>query len=262
MLEKIIEVVKVAGTYAKSHRGNLLVSVKDDTSLVTNVDVAIEDMLKTRLSELCPQANFLGEESGGITEDITFIIDPIDGTNNYIKGIGNYAISVAYGRFKDGIFIAEIGVVYDCVENKIYYAKFGEGSWVQNQTTGDTSALSVTDISDIGNAVIGFGFPYNKKRNTKLCEAVNKIQDKVLDMKRIGPSSADICKIAEGRLDGYLELDLQLWDIAGSRLILEEAGGVLSDWNGETLKDIKTDLIAGSKKTVVFILNLISSFNS
>ncbi|MDR1523233.1 MAG: hypothetical protein LBS29_04715 [Endomicrobium sp.] len=254
MIERIIEIVKVAGAYTRYRRDSVTITVKEDSSLITNVDMEVDSLLKNELSKTFSRINFYNEEGGGKREGKVFILDPIDGTNNFIKNVGSYTISVGYGEFTESGFVSEIGVVYDCVENKIYYAQRDKGAKLLNLIKGQISDICVSNNFDLSEYVIAFGCPYNKHRNDEIFSLIKKLQDKAFDIKRIGPASADICKVAEGRLDGYIEFDLHLWDIAAAQIILEEAGGRLSVL-GKSAD--KIDIIVAGDMAIEFILEMI-----
>lgn len=185
---------------------------------MTTVDTKIENELKIELHELIPDAGFIAEESGqSLKAGLNWVIDPIDGTTNFIYGLP-YAVSVALTELNQTV----IGVVYNPKTDALYYACKGQGSYAVKN--GITKRLSVGRFSDEEGLAI-FGMPYNREKTGKIFDIAKKVYQFSSDLKRIGPSSLDICMVAEGRAKLYFELDLKIWDISAGILILTEAGG-------------------------------------
>lgn len=198
---------------------NYDVELKGKGNFVTTTDIAIEDSLIKELKCIIPQSGFVSEESGEeLSNDYNWIIDPIDGTTNYIHGFP-YAVSVALSYKSINNIV--LGVVYSPLNNSIYYACKGKGSYL---IRGEKIKKLHTDSNSIDGIAI-FGMPYNRDKTSKILSVVEKYYPFFSDIKRIGPSSLDICLVAEGKADVYFELDLKLWDIAAGILILLEAGG-------------------------------------
>jgi len=217
--EKIIPTIKsvVDRHLAISFR----VEKKGHGNFVTSTDKEIEKELKIQLHELIPCAGFIAEESSKDSNlELNWVIDPIDGTTNFIYGLP-YAVSVALTRQEIGQII--LGVVYSPKTNTIYYACRGQGSYVVSN--GITQRLHVGNFIDNEGIAI-FGMPYNRDKTAKIFDIAQKVYKVSSDLKRIGPSSLDICMVAEGKAKLYFELDLNIWDICAGILILSEAGGV------------------------------------
>lgn len=193
---------------------------KGHGNFVTSVDREMENELKIHLHRLIPDAGFIAEESGkALKARLNWVIDPIDGTTNFIYGLP-YAVSVAL--IVQEIRQVVIGVVYNPKTNTLYYACNGQGSYVVNN--GVTKRLRVGDFSDEEGVAV-FGMPYNREKTDKILNAAKRVYKFSSDLKRIGPSSLDICMVAEGKAKLYFELDLNIWDICAGILILTEAGG-------------------------------------
>lgn len=214
--EKLIPLIKnIAKKYVEVP---FQVEKKDHGNFVTTVDIKIENELKIELYKLIPDAGFITEESGqDLKTRLNWVIDPIDGTTNFIYGLP-YAISVALTELNQAV----IGVVYSPKTDTLYYACIGQGSYVVKN--GITKRLSVGKFSDEEGLAI-FGMPYNREKTGKIFNIAKKVYQFSSDLKRIGPSSLDICMVAEGKANLYFELDLKIWDICASVLILGEAGG-------------------------------------
>lgn len=196
------------------------VEKKGHGNFVTSTDKEIEKELKVSLHELILDAGFIAEESN---EDSIFqlnwVIDPIDGTTNYIYGFP-YSVSVALARQENRQII--LGVVYNPKTNTFYYACSGQGSYAISN--GIKQRLHVGKFPDNEGVAI-FGMPYNRQKTAKIFDVAQKVYKFSSDLKRIGPSSLDICMVAEGKAKLYFELDLNLWDICAGVLVLSEAGG-------------------------------------
>lgn len=193
---------------------------KGHGNFVTSVDKAMEQELKESLHQLVHEAGFIAEESDEESKaELNWVIDPIDGTTNFIFGLP-YAVSVALTAQKIRRVI--LGVVYNPRSRTLYYACEGEGSFIIEN--GIKKQLKIGMFPDNEGIAI-FGMPYNREKTGKIFDIAKRIYKFVSDLKRIGPSSLDICMVAEGKAKLYFELDLNIWDICAGVLILTEAGG-------------------------------------
>lgn len=220
MLDKIIEAVKKAGEIYKSAGENLGIESKGSAvNLVTKYDKKIQDFLFSELSGIIPGCSFLGEEGEGskeLSDGYCFIIDPIDGTTNFIKGYQHSAISV--GLAKDKELIA--GVVLDPDLDNIFYAEKGKGAYLNGKK------IHVSDC-DLEHSLVLFGTcPYEHDLAKKTFRLTEEIFYRAIEVRRGGSAALDICYVAAGKADLYYELILRPWDFAGATVILREAGGV------------------------------------
>lgn len=195
------------------------------TDPVTVVDTETESLLRDRLALLRPGEPVLGEEGGGPAASqakqsgvVTWVLDPIDGTVNFVYGIPSYAVSVA--AQVDGVSVA--GAVADVVAGEVYSAARGLGARV----TGDGGAreLRCTRIDDLSMALVGTGFGYSPQRRSAQAALLTKMLPMVRDMRRVGSAALDLCMVAAGRLDAHYEHGLNVWDWAAGALIATEAG--------------------------------------
>ena len=199
------------------------VEKKGHGNFVTDADQRIEGELKRRLGELLPGSDFLAEESGLETKDnpvYRWIIDPIDGTTNFLYGLP-YTVSVALEHVPTGGIL--IGVVLAPQEDAVYYAVKGRGSW--RITAGREEQIHTKPCSG-DEGIILFGLPYDRSKTERIFSIAKEYFAACSDLKRIGPASLDICRVACGIAKLYFELDLHEWDVAAGILILQEAGGV------------------------------------
>ena len=195
------------------------------TDPVTVVDTETERLLRDRLAQLRSEDAVLGEEIGGPTDPataaagtVTWVLDPIDGTVNFVYDIPSYAVSVA--AQVDGVSVA--GAVADVVGGRLYSAAAGLGAYV-----GDAEGsrrLRCSAVDELSLALVGTGFAYSKQRRTVQAALVSKLLPAVRDVRRIGSAALDLCMVAAGRLDAYYEHGLQRWDCAAGALIAAEAG--------------------------------------
>lgn len=245
MLQEIIEIVKKAGEIYRSADKDKGVEQKgSNVNLVTKYDKMIQDYLVDELTKIVPNANFLDEEGDDnkeLTDGYCFIIDPIDGTTNFIKGFQHSAISVGLAKDKELI----IGVVLDPDLDNIFYAEKGNGAYLNGER------ISVSDCT-LENSLVLFGTcPYEHELAHKTFELTEKVFYKALEVRRGGSAALDICYVAAGKADLYYELILRPWDWAGATLILREAGGAATTVDGEELdaNEIKSYL-CGNKKNI------------
>ncbi|BBX17259.1 inositol monophosphatase [Mycolicibacterium duvalii] len=194
------------------------------TDPVTVVDTETERLLRTRINELRPGERILGEEEGGPAGgdgELTWVLDPIDGTVNFLYGIEAYAVSVGVQR--DGLSVA--GAVADVAGGAIYSAAAGRGARVRRR--GISTTLRCSRADDLATALIGTGFSYERARRERQGRVVAELLPSVRDLRRIGSCALDLCMVAAGRLDGYYEDGVQRWDWAAGALIAAEAGARL-----------------------------------
>ncbi|KRE36871.1 inositol monophosphatase [Janibacter sp. Soil728] len=206
------------------------------TDIVTVMDQRSQDHLLARLGELRPQDGFAGEERGARASEsgITWVVDPIDGTVNYLYEIPAYAVSVAAvvgDPGVDGAWQPVAGAVVNPVTGERYTAWLGGGSW---RSVGDEEPrrLHVTETS-LGQALCGTGFGYDADRRAWQAAVLTHVLPRVRDIRRLGSAALDLCRVAEGSLDVYYERGLNPWDVAAGWLVATEAGAVVSDLHGQ-----------------------------
>jgi myo-inositol-1(or 4)-monophosphatase len=195
------------------------------TDPVTVVDTETERLLRDRLAQLRPGDPILGEEGGGPADPaatpadaVTWVLDPIDGTVNFVYGIPAYAVSV--GAQINGVSVA--GAVADVVAGRVYSAAVGLGAHVVDEH--GTEPLRCAAVDDLSMALLGTGFGYSRRRRAIQAALVAQMLPVVRDVRRIGSAALDLCMVAAGRLDAFYEHGLQVWDRAAGALIAAEAG--------------------------------------
>ncbi|MDT8439521.1 MAG: inositol monophosphatase family protein [Wenzhouxiangellaceae bacterium] len=192
---------------------------------VSEIDRACEELIRTELKRRYPEHAIVGEEQGGKVGDAehVWLVDPIDGTTNYLRGIPHYAVSIALlvrGR-------VEHGVILDPVRDELFTASRGDGAMLNNRR------IRVSGREQLDGAIVGTALPFRSRRLLPAYMGMfNAITEKAEDIRRAGAASLDLAYVACGRLDGYWELALKPWDTAAGALLVQEAGGVVMDIAG------------------------------
>jgi myo-inositol-1(or 4)-monophosphatase len=219
LTELAVALAQHAGALARDgRRARFGVDTKSTpTDVVTEVDRAVESWLVAEIGRLRPDDAVLGEEGGGRagTSGVRWVIDPIDGTVNFVLGIPQYAVSIAAER--DGVAVA--GAVHNPESGETFWATRGAGAWLdERRLTGPARDVPLSQ------AVIGTGFAYDSARRRRQVAVLAELIDQIADIRRAGAASLDLCAVAAGRLDAYYEVGLNPWDWAAGLLIAQEAG--------------------------------------
>ena len=217
-----------AAAFIRSQAGKVSeqeVETKEHNSLVSYVDKTAEEILVTGLRAILPGAGFITEEKTTQQEEsnYTWIIDPLDGTTNFLQNIPMYCVSV--GLTHNGELV--VGIVSDVVHRETYYAWKGGGAWCNGVP------ISVSDRALVADAVVATGFPYAAKNiSPQLVDVFEYFLKNARGIRRLGSAALDLAYVACGRFDVYYETSLNAWDIAGGILLVKEAGGSVSDFSG------------------------------
>lgn len=203
----------------------LQISEKGPGDFVSRADIMAERTLRKELERTRPDYGFLGEEGGETKGDgrNRWIVDPLDGTTNFLHGIPHFAISI--GLERDGEIVA--GLVYDPMRDEMFFAEKGAGAFMNEKR------LRVSARQHLGDSVIGTGIPFRERGNhpyyLKLLEAV---MGNTAGVRRMGAAALDLAYVAAGRFDGFFEIGLSPWDIAAGIILIREAGGYVSEIDG------------------------------
>jgi myo-inositol-1(or 4)-monophosphatase len=230
------------------------VATKQQSDYVTEVDKAAEAAIIDVLSDAYPKYAILAEESGSSTgsegdSEFQWIIDPLDGTTNFIHGFPQYAVSI--GLAQNGVM--QHGVVYDPNRNELFTASKGGGAFLNDKR------IRVGNRTKLADALIGTGFPYRVFDKMDQYLAIFKeLTQKTAGMRRPGAASLDLAWVASGRLDGFWEFGLSPWDMAAGALLITEAGGLVGDIKGEQDYLATGDMLAGNPKIFSQLLQIIS----
>lgn len=216
---------EVFGGDAHAGAGDAVRTKTTPTDPVTVVDTDTERLLRDRLAQLRSGDPILGEEGGGpadqtttAADTVTWVLDPIDGTVNFVYGIPAYSVSVAAQI--DGVSVA--GAVADVVAGQVYSAGAGLGAHLTDEQ--GTRPLRCSAVDELSMALLGTGFAYSRRRRTAQAALLARMLPVVRDVRRIGSAALDLCMVAAGRLDAYYEHGLHVWDCAAGALIAAEAG--------------------------------------
>ena len=229
LMNVMVKAARRAGRSLKRDLGeieNLQVSMKGPANFVSLADKRAEEMLYADLSKARPGYGFLGEEGGnrdGTDKSHTWIVDPLDGTTNFLHGIPQFAVSI--GLLREDTIIA--GLIYNPANDELYMAEKGAGAFLND------TRLRVAARKQLNECVIACGLPHIGRGDHELSRMeMTALQPKVAGLRRFGAASLDLAFVAAGRLDGYWERNLQPWDIAAGLILIKEAGGTVGDING------------------------------
>ena len=238
----MIEAAQAAGRKLLRDFGEvemLQVSRKGPGDFVSNADHKAEKVIFESLSKMRPGYGFLMEEGGsveGTDRTHRFIIDPLDGTTNFLHGMPHFAVSI--GLERDGELHA--GVVHDVVKNEVFWAETGHGAWLENRR------LKVAARRKLSEAVFATGIPFlAKSGHREFLEELASIMTDVAGIRRFGSAALDLAYVAAGRFDGFWERSLQPWDIAAGVVLVREAGGIVEGLN-ETDFMVSGDIVCGN----------------
>ncbi len=229
------EYTKVASEVARSAGAILLegfgttfeISNKEGkNNLVTEYDKRSEEYIINSLRKHFPEFSFLAEESGitanGSKNEFMWVIDPLDGTVNYARNLPIFSVSIALIRQKEII----CGVIYNPVLNELFVAEKGKGSFL------NSSKLTVSNCDNLDSSFLVTGFPYNINTNPGHCvDQFVQMLKRGIPVRRLGSAALDLAYVAAGRFDGFWEINLNPWDVAAGVLLIQEAGGVVSQYN-------------------------------
>ena len=228
---------------------------KGDKDLVSNLDEHAEHMICSNLREQFPNIPIYAEEEGGAKDANTrWIIDPIDGTTNFVQGIPHFAVSIALQWEGEVV----VGVTYDPSKNELFSAIKEGGAFLNDQP------IYCSPSCDIGDAVLATGFPYDRhQRADELLTYVRAFMMRARGIRRFGAATLDMAYVACGRMDGFWEFGLQPWDVAAGTLLIAEAGGVCSQIDGGPINiDAPQVLTANSNPLWDEMLRIIQSVES
>jgi myo-inositol-1(or 4)-monophosphatase len=231
----------------------LQVSLKGPGNFVSAADRRAEEILQAELSKARPNFGFLMEERGRIAgkdKANQWVVDPLDGTTNFLHGIPLFAISIAL--VKDGVPVA--GVVYNPVSDELYVAERGRGAYLNDRR------LRVAARRNLVDCVICCGIPHHGRGDPALFrKELAAVQDKVAGVRRTGAAALDMAWVAAGRFDGFWERGLSAWDLAAGLILVREAGGFATDLDGGDSVLEKGSVVAGNEEIQRALLSVLNS---
>jgi myo-inositol-1(or 4)-monophosphatase len=258
MLNIAIKAARAAGSIinrAALDLDVLKIGRKGPNDFVSEVDRAAEMAIINILLEAYPGHGILAEESGrehgAQNSEFVWIIDPLDGTTNFLHGFPVYAVSIALAHRN----VVQQAVVYDPTRNDLFYASKGRGAFMNDRR------LRVSKRLRLGDALIGTGFPFRKGDNFKrYVKMFEEIMQSCAGLRRPGAAALDLCYVAAGYYDGFFETGLQPWDIAAGSLLITEAGGLIGNFTGESDYLHQREVVAGNPKVYGQLVQILTPY--
>jgi myo-inositol-1(or 4)-monophosphatase len=254
--QDVEDIAMEAGNFIRNERKKISeedVKLKSAASLVTYVDTTSEEQIVKALKKIIPKAGFITEEET-VTEKgkkFNWIIDPLDGTTNYIHGISPHSVSIALMENDELV----LGVVYEIGLNEMFRAWKGSPAFLNGKE------ITVATASEPENTLIGTGFPYyNFDRVDGYIRVLKHLMKSTRGLRRFGSAAVDLSYVASGRFNAFFEHGLHAWDVAAGALILKQAGGVVSDFNGGNNWLYGGEIIAASKNFFDPLYNIINQY--
>lgn len=238
-LDAAVGAAKAAGDLLREGFGRQRsIRFKGEVDLVTEMDERAEGIIREALIGAFPDHGMLAEESGSLAggNDARWIVDPLDGTTNYAHGLPVFAVSVALERSGEIV----LGVVHDPMRDETFVAEKNQGATLNGE------ALRTTETDELAHALVATGFPYDRNDVPAALELFGRLSLRARGLRRLGAAALDLCYVAAGRLDAYYERGIHAWDVAAGALILEEAGGRVTDYRGGPFAPDGGELVASN----------------
>ena len=220
---------------------------KGDVDLVTVADRTVETLIRTRISEVFPQHGIYGEEGTRerLDAEYRWYVDPLDGTTNFAHGFPQFCVSMGLERRpseikqeEDGELIA--GVIYDPMRDELFAAERGRGTWINGKQ------VHVSRVPQLAEALLATGFPSRKRHSSPNIHFYQEFTLRSHGVRRAGSAALDLAYVASGRLDGFWELNLNPWDTAAGILLVQEAGGSVTDFAGAPVRLASNEVLASN----------------
>ncbi|TDQ17173.1 myo-inositol-1(or 4)-monophosphatase [Algoriphagus boseongensis] len=256
LLEQTQEVAKEVGAFIRKERSHFNVDKvehKGFNDLVSYVDKEAERQIVEKLSAILPEAGYITEEGTNTTqaEVYNWVIDPLDGTTNFIHGIPVFSVSIALME-KDQVIL---GVVYEINRHECFYAKKGGGAFCND------TPIQVSKAPDLAASLISTGFPYyNFELIDRYLNSMKSLMQKTHGLRRLGSAAVDLCYVATGRTEGFFEYNLNSYDVAAGTLIVQEAGGTVTDFIGGDDFIFGRKVVASNGRIHTEFLNVLNEF--
>ena len=259
MLNVAIKAARSAGTIinrASLDLDALKINTKSPNDFVTEVDQRAEEIIIETLLTAYPGHGILAEESGRThgapNSEYVWIIDPLDGTTNFIHGFPYYAVSIALA-FRDQV---QQAVVYDPTRNDLFYASKGRGAFLNDRR------LRVSKRTRMSDSLISTGFPFRKGDNFKrYVKMFEEVMQNCAGLRRPGAAALDLCYVAAGHCDAFFETGLNPWDIAAGSLMITEAGGLIGNFTGEADFMYQREVVAGNPKIYGQMVGILAPYS-
>lgn len=240
--QKVISTARETGNFIRKKRAKFSldqVQAKGLHDFVTNVDKASEDQIFNSLKNILPEAGFLGEEN---THNIkgklyNWIVDPLDGTTNFIHGLYPYAVSIALMKDKDIV----LGVIYEIGADEVFYA------WENSNAFCNNKIISVSETAFLKDSLLATGFPYSDfSKIQSFMKSMEFFMKHTHGLRRLGSAAVDLAYLARGDFDGFYEYNLHAWDVAAGAFIVQQAGGKVCDFSGGNNYIFGNEIIASN----------------
>ncbi len=237
-----IQAARAAGELlAEQFRKPHQIRYKGAANLVTEMDQQAEELIRDLLTRARPDVPILGEEGGGERGrlPLRWVVDPLDGTTNYAHGYPFFAVSIALAQAGEVV----VGVVYNPVLDELFAARRGGGATLNGQP------IHVSQTGELGRSLLASGFPYDAWTSPRdNGEEWHRFLKRVVSLRSDGAAALDLCHVAAGRIDGYWELVLEPWDMAAGALIVEEAGGQVTQVDGSPFRLDRPSVLASNRR--------------
>lgn len=256
MCFEVREIARSAGNFIRNERQRLTskdVEIKSTASFVTYVDKSSEQYIVAELKKIFPEAGFITEEGTAYSADETFrwVIDPLDGTTNYIHDVIPHSVSIALIEKEEPV----IGVVYEIGLDEMFYAWKGSWSYLNH------SVIKVSESLKHEDTLIATGFPYyDFDQIENYIEVLRFLMKHTRGLRRMGSAAVDLSYVAAGRFDAFFEHALHSWDVAAGALILKQAGGVVTDFNGGNNWLFGGEIVATNKNYFNAFYKIVNQF--
>ena len=240
IIKEVVELSKKVGVYLREEQKKIksdIVEKKGEYDFVTYVDKTAEQKIIAQLKTILPEAGFIAEENSEkrVDKDFMWIIDPLDGTTNYIHGMSPFAISI--GLMENQKMVG--GVVYEVGLDECFYA------WKEGKAYLNEKEITVSNTNKLEDSLLATGFPYyDYSRLEPFMETLSYFIQNTHGVRRLGTAATDLIYVACGRLEGYYEYGLSSWDVAAGAFIVQQAGGKVSDYKGENNYIFGKEIIA------------------
>jgi myo-inositol-1(or 4)-monophosphatase len=247
---------KAVGEFIRKEKGKInqeLIETKSLHSYVTYVDKQSEQMIVDGLKQILPQAGFITEEETetALSDKMNWIVDPLDGTTNFIHGLEPFSVSIALEEQKEIV----AGVVYEVGKNECFYAYKGSDAYLNGEV------ISVSTNKTLADSLIATGFPYyDFKKNEAILESLAYFMKHTQGIRRFGSAATDLVYVACGRFDAFYEYSLNVWDVAAGAFIVERAGGKVSDFKGGDNYMFGKEMVAGNAFVFEEFLSVIKTY--
>ncbi len=254
LTKQVCNISRAVGSYVRNELNKVRksdVEEKDKNSFVTYVDKEAENRLVNELSKLVPGAGFIAEENQELdkSQEVNWIIDPLDGTTNFIHGIPFFAISIALMEKNHVV----LGVVYEISTQEIFYA------WKDSPAFFNRDEIRVSRTESVNDALFATGFPYyDYSRMEEYIEVFKNLLKNSRGLRRMGSAALDLAYVAAGRFDGFYEYGLHPWDVAAGSFIVQQAGGKVTDFNSNNNYIFGKEIFASNAKIHEKVIKIIS----